>query len=159
MKLLKLKPLWLLILASMMSFSKCENKQSFENKPPLKLGEVYYIETYDSKKEKVIELSLFIPIKSNLKEVVLDSVHFKKRQVKLDYINDTLVVGRIQTVLNNPKDIIMSNEPYAEYGNKLPRVKNKSPFPLEANECIVSYIHNNQIKYFKISNITKNNNE
>lgn len=155
MKLLKLKLLLVLILVSIMSFSKCENKHAFEHKPPIKLGEVYYVETYDTNKQEVSELNLFIPIKSNLKQVLLDSVHFKKRQVKLEYSNDSLVVGRIQTTPNTPKDFIMSHEPYAEYGNQLPRLEVKSNLQLKANQCIISYKTEGKTKYFKISNITK----
>lgn len=47
----------------------------------------------------------------------------------------------------------MSNEPYAEYGNKVPKLPEKPSFKLKENECVVSYKEEDKIKYFKIKNM------
>ena len=49
----------------------------------------------------------------------------------------------------------MSNEPYAEYGNKVPELPKKSFFQLKENECVISYKQSGKTKYFKIKGLTK----
>jgi hypothetical protein len=47
----------------------------------------------------------------------------------------------------------MSNKPYAEYGNKVPKLPSKSRLELINSEAMISYTDGSKIKCFKISNI------
>ncbi len=47
----------------------------------------------------------------------------------------------------------MSNEPNAEYGNPIPKIKEKLPFALKENDCVISYKESDKTKYFKIEKI------
>ena len=155
MNLLKKIPIVLFLSFVMMSFSQCASTYKLENKAPLKLGKVYYNTWAAGARFAGSGINLFIPVESNPKNIVLDSVYFKNKQVELEHINDSLFVGRFVTRINQQQDIIMSNEPFAEYGNKVPEPNKKIPFELKENECAVSYKSGKKITYFKITNIYK----
>lgn len=143
------------LLLTVVSFSGCASSQKIEKKAPLKIGEVYYQNLVSEDKGGVSGFNIFIPILSNSNNIILDSIYFKNKQVKLEQKSNNLFVGRFKPISNLKKDIIMSNEPYAEYGNKLPKFSKQSPFNLEDHECIISYAHKETVKYFKIKNIVK----
>lgn len=139
----------------MLNFSNCASTQNFEKSMPLTLGEVYYQDWVAGIKGGGSGVNIFIPFSENPKGIILDSVYFKGKQAKLELRNNNVFIGRFKTTVNEKQDIIMSNEPYAEYGNKLPQAPQKTPFNLEEDECIVSYSDNDKVKYFKIENIIK----
>ena len=89
-----------------------------------------------------------LPLENKFNKVIQDIK-------KIEYVNDALAVGRFKTEANQKQDIIMSNEPYAEYANKVPELPEKIPFELKDDECVVSYLEKNKIKYFKIEGIVK----
>ncbi len=145
----------LLILLAMVSFSKCSTTKKLQNTAPFEIGEVYYQYWTAGVKGEGSGFNLFIPIESTPKNIILDSAYFRGEQSKLESMDQTLFVGRFKTDTNQKKDIIMSSDPYAEYGNKIPELSKKFPFKLNDRECIVSYKQGSTLKYYKISNIIK----
>ncbi|MFG6685385.1 hypothetical protein ACGK9U_02295 [Mariniflexile sp. HNIBRBA6329] len=130
------------------SFSQCVSTNKLQTGSPLKLGDVYY-------QEDEAHISIVIPIRSNPNNIVLDSVYFHGKEAKLEFVNDKIYTGGFQPK-NTPKsDIIMSNEPYAEYRNKVPEIPRKPRFQLKEDECMVSYKKGSDTKYFKIDKIKK----
>lgn len=130
------------------AFSQCASTNKQETSLPLKLGDVYY-------QENGVDATIVIPIISNPNNIVLDSIFFQWKEAKLEFRNNTKYVGRFEIKTSIKPDIIMSNEPYGEYGNKVPEIPRKSRFQLKENECMVSYKQGNSIKYFRIENIKK----
>lgn len=143
----------------MMSFSQCASTPKLEKRAPLELGNVYFNEWVAGARYGGSGINLFIPVQSSLNNIQLDTVYFRGKQAKLEHINDTLFVGRFETYKNKPQDIIMSNEPYGEYGNNAPKIPEKIPFELKEDECVVSYKNASKTKFFKITNIVKKQNE
>ena len=66
-----------------------------------------------------------------------------------------LYIGRFKSTFNQKQDIILTDEPYGEYGNIAPVIPKKIPFDLKPSECVISYRVNESIQYFKIENITE----
>ncbi|ULC59782.1 hypothetical protein MBM09_02110 [Flaviramulus sp. BrNp1-15] len=130
-----------------------------QDKAPLEFGDAHYQNWVAGVKGGGAGFNLFIPIKANINKVVLDSVYFKNKKTKLEYVNDSLLVGRFKTEMNQKEDIIMSNEPYAEYGNKAPQLPEKIPFELKEDECVISYKEGENTKYYKLSNVFKKQSE
>lgn len=143
----------LLMLLVMISFSKCSTTKKLKNAVPFIIGEVYYQHLIEDVKSGDSRFNLFIPVTSNPNSIILDSVYFKGQQAKLEASKKPLFIGRFKAATNQKKDIIMSSDPYAEYGNEVPELPEKVPFKLEENECVISYKQGNTLKYFKISNI------
>jgi len=136
----------LLLLVLMASFFQCSSSKMLQKNLPFEIGKAYY-------QESTSGIHIFIPMKSNPNNILLDSVYFKGKQIKLEH-KDKLFVGMFKTNRIEKRDIIMSNEPYAEYGNKVPNLTQKARFELKEHECMVSYKEDGTIKYFKIKNIT-----
>lgn len=152
MKIIKKTIKIMLMLIAMVSFSQCSSSKKTQNSAPFEIGEAYYQKWIAGVKGGGSGINIFIPIISNPNNVMLDSVYFRGKQSKIETVNKTLFIGRFKTATNTKKDIVMSSEPYAEYGNKAPSFTKKSPFKLNDDECVVSYIINNKVKYLKISN-------
>ncbi len=139
----------------MATFSQCGVTKKLETNAPLTLGDVYYQQWIAGVQGGGSGINIFIPIISNPKNIMLDSVYFQGKQAKLEYRNSDIFIGRFESEINQKKDIIMSSEPYAEYGNKVPEIPKKPPFKLLEDECVVSYKDANKVKYFKIDKINK----
>lgn len=139
--------------ALIITVSNCASSQKLQDKAPLQIGGVYYQNWVAGVEGGGSGVNLFIPVISNKNNIKLDSVYFQGNVVKLEFKKDNLVVGRFLRPDNQKRDLIMSNEPYAEYGNKIPELTKKIPFNLNENQCVISYKEGNKIKYFKIDNI------
>jgi hypothetical protein len=122
-----------------------------DTKLPLELGNVYYKESQDETKGSK-GITIFIPILSNVNNIKLDSVIFRGKETSLKLENNEFV-GQFEAVENLKKDFIMSNKPYAEYGNKAPILPFKSSLELSNSEAIISYTEGSKTKFFKVSNI------
>lgn len=130
----------------------------FQNQPPIDFGPSYFQKWTSGIKGGGSGFNLFIPIKTQDRGlVILDSVYFRGKVTKLEIIEDKtiLFVGRFETEFNQKPDIIMSDNPNEEYGNKSSILLQKIPFDLKDSECVVSYKDGNDTKYFKIGNITE----
>ncbi|MCF7566805.1 hypothetical protein L3X37_00290 [Sabulilitoribacter arenilitoris] len=155
MKPLKNISFILLLLVIMSSFLHCSSTKKLQSEIPFEIGDVYYQDWVTGEKGGGSGVNLFIPIILNPNNIILDSIYFRGEQSKLEMTNKTLYVGRFQDDSNEKEDIIMSNEPFAEYGNKVPEFPKKIPFKLKANACVISYKQGIKIKYFKIEGLTK----
>jgi len=144
----------MLILA--VSFSQCSNTKALQKKAPTEFGKSYFQRWNAGIKGGGSGLIIYIPIKDG--SIQLDSVYFRCKTTKLEVKpnNKTLYIGYFKTGFNIMKqDIIMSSNSKEEYGNQLPKTKEKPPFNLKDNECVVSYKNGNETLYYKIENITE----
>lgn len=139
----------------MVSFSKCASTQKLDKSLSMDLGAVYYKSWVAGVKGGGSGFNIFIPITSNPNNIMLDSVFFKGKQVKLEYRNNSIFIGRFKTSINQKHDVVMSSNRLAEYENKVPELTTRSPFQLKEDECVVSYRLKNKVHYFKIDNIIK----
>ena len=155
MKNLKTILFSLLMLFVMASFSQCSSAKKLQKDTPFTLGQVYCQAWIAGVEGGGSGLNIFIPISDTAIE--LDSVYFRGKVAKLEtkLQNKSLYIGRFVSNANQKKGLIMSNEPYAEYGNKMPKISQKIPFELKDSECVISYKDGKTIKYFKIDNIVE----
>ena len=155
MKLLKSILFLTFMLFIMATFSQCGVTKKLETNAPLTLGDVYYQQWIAGVQGGGSGINIFTPIISNPNNIMLDSVYFQGKQAKLEFRNNNVFIGRFKSDINKKKDIVMSSDPYAEYGNKVPEIPKKPAFKLLEDECVVSYKIANKVKYFKIENINK----
>ncbi|WP_452225508.1 hypothetical protein [Lacinutrix chionoecetis] len=96
-------------------------------------------------------ITLFFPNLINKNNYTLKQVYFRG------------MIGEIQigkasyfaSLKSEKKDLIMSNEENAEYGNTLPNNSEPFPFKLKDTQCVISYEDNNTIKYIQIDGIVE----
>ncbi|WP_353777064.1 hypothetical protein [Winogradskyella sp. 3972H.M.0a.05] len=142
----------------MTSFSQCSSSKNLQKQAPLSFGEVYCQAWAGGVEAAGTGLNIFIPAEvKQTNNIALDSVYFRGKAVKLEAkeFNGTVTyIGRFVSKPNTTKDIIISNDPKEESENKIELPK-PIPFELQDNECVVSYIENDEVKYFKINNVVE----
>ena len=130
------------------NFSNCAGTHKLEKSVPLPIGEVYYQNWVAGVKGGGAGFNIFIPVSDNTKNIILDSVYFKGKKAKLEFNNNTVFIGRFKSSKNRNQDIIMISDSNTDFPKK-------TPFNLNDNECVVSYLEKDKIKYFKIENIIR----
>ncbi len=155
MKTLKSMSFSILMLLVMASFSQCSSAKKLQKKAPLDLDQVYCQKWVAGIEGGGAGLNIFIPVKDN--SVILDSVYFRGKATKLEVKNQNakIYIGRFISDFNKKKDIVMSNEPNAEFGNEMPTHIQMIPFELKENECVISYKDGKTTKYFKVDNVVE----
>jgi hypothetical protein len=141
----------LMLLAMVLS---CASSKNIDNKLPMELGTVYFQESSDDESKENLGITIFVPVIANVNNLKLDSIYFRGQQASLKF-DKNVFVGQFKPLDDYKADLIMSNEPYAEYGNKVPRIPSKRSLELGKHEALVSYVEGNKTNYFKISNIIK----
>jgi hypothetical protein len=152
---IKNKLSFLFIPVFMMSFSQCASTKKLQDEAPLEIGQLSYQSWVAGIEGGGAGVNLFIPIVMNTNNIVLDSVYFQGKQVKLEQKNKSLYVGRFKKATNQKKDIVMSSDRLAEVNNPIPEIPKKIPFEIKEDECVVSFIDEKKTKYYKISGIIK----
>ncbi|RAJ17936.1 hypothetical protein [Olleya aquimaris] len=122
-------------------FMQCSSTKQLQKEASFKTDQVYYQSWVAGVKGGGSGINVFIPITSELKTLKLDSLYFRQYKMALQTQpnNPNLYIGRILTKANQ-------QEGFKEETTKI-------PFDLQPNEAVVSYIENNDIKYYKIENI------
>ncbi|MBT8394710.1 MAG: hypothetical protein HKO81_04265 [Flavobacteriaceae bacterium] len=148
----------ILLIIVVIGFTQCSSAQKLEKEAPFKIGKVYFQSWVAGVKGGGSGINIFIPIESiSQNKIELDSVYFRGHSSILEtkFNRPDFFIGRFSTATNQQRDLIMSNEPYAEYRNVEPQINTKIPFKLKDDECIVSYIEGNMTKYFLIENVVE----
>jgi len=85
----------------------------------------------------------------------LVSAYFKGKVIDFDPLikGGNVYVAYFKGTSNLIHDIKMHSDTANEYGNNVPPKKKEFPFKLEANEAIISYLENDEIRYLKLTNI------
>lgn len=153
MKILNRISFLVVMLVLTASFSQCSSAQKLQERAPTQFGDVYCQSWTAGVQGGGSGINIFIPTLDNT--VVFDSVYFRGKATKLEVKpnNKQLYIGRFITDTNQPKDIILSSDSSEEYENQMPKKQQTIPFDLKDDECIVSYIKDEQILYYKITNI------
>jgi hypothetical protein len=153
MKTLKTISFLILMLSILASFSQCSSANNLQKNAPLELTQVYFQKWIAGVEGGGSGLNIFIPVTDN--SIILDSVYFRGKVAKLELKqqDSMFYVGRFISDFNTKKDFIMSNEPYAEYGNEMPKTSIRIPFELKDDACVISYKKGKTTKYFKVVNI------
>lgn len=165
MRFLKTSILSLFMLFLLASFSNCSstkevnneaNKigmQNFQETPSFILGETSYKYWTAGIQGGGSGINVLVLVEENKNNVVFDTIYFRGMQSKLEAVK-TGYVANFRTKANQKEDLIMSADKNAEYGNEIAD-KAAFPFQLKDKECIISYIEDNIIKYFKIENLVE----
>ena len=141
------------MLIVMVSFSQCSSTKKLQEQVAITFGDVYCQKWIAGIKEGGSGLNIIIPTSNT--SIKLDSVYFRGKAAKLEIKSsgDVVYIAKFLSSLNTKQDIIMSSNPKAEYGNKLPVIQEKIPFELKDTECVISYKKGNKTQYFKITNV------
>ena len=138
------------------SFSNCGNAKMSDSQPPLVenppfvLGEVFYQDWVAGTKEGGSGTRVHITVASFTENVQVSDIYFKDKKAKAQNSPHypRQYVGNFMNATN--RDVIMDSNPTLEAQNTPPA---KSPFALNENDAVLSYVQNGTLKYYKISNM------
>ncbi len=132
----------------------CKSSQEIsQTNPPFKVTEATYNERIENDGKNVTMVS----IKIDNTEIKLDSVYFRNRSTRLEFIkknSEEKYVGYFKST-NTKKDLILHSDPKKEFGNQVPDISQRIPFKLEKDQAVVSYIYKGKISYYKILKISE----
>jgi len=114
---------------------------TIEPQAPFTVNHVYFQEWYAGIKVGGTGINIFLPIIDLAENVEINEVYFRNLQGQLSKKD-----GRYFATLKNKSRnyTFRKSEKPADY-----------PFTLKDDECIISYIENDIVKYFKISTINE----
>jgi len=132
---------------------QCSSAQKLQKEAPMSISriEVQHWTAGIQGGGSGINMEIQVSEKTTLK---LDSVFFRGLKAKLMQAR-TDFIAKFISPENQKRDIIMSNESGAEYGNELPIGIKNFPFELKNNECVISYTESGTTKYFKYSSVVE----
>jgi len=118
---------------------QCTTIPKLEKKAPTTIENVYFLKWNAGTQEGGSGINFFIETKDA--SVTFGSLYFRGQQAELKPKpnNDLLYLGCFKSNGN------MSNDSIQESSN--------FPFQLKNNECVISYLKDNKVRYFKISNV------
>jgi len=157
MKTLKYIFKLLSLIIIMSSFSQCSSAQKLQVEAPTNFGDIYCKKQVSGIAEGPSSLNIYIEVKESNFE--LDSVYFRGRVTKLKKHSqkEGTYIGQFSLLSSQKQDIVLSSDPKAEYGNRIPEKPMKIPFELLHNECVISYIKNGKTMYYKLTNVEEIN--
>lgn len=92
----------------------------------------------------------------NIDETKLQQAFFRGKiaDIKLESTDNGWVAKAnfMKKGIDKP-DMVMHSDSGKEVGNQPPPLKQEFPFELEKNQCVVSFLDGDTLKYFKIENI------
>jgi hypothetical protein len=168
MKFIKTTLLFGVLFLLISSFSKCSSsksivsndatdtqiisKKTVQMEAPLEMGKIEYRKWTSGIQNGGSGIHMYITVLSNKSNIQLDSVHFQGMRAKISIGKMGYYAGFISPE-NQREDTTMSNDEHGEYGNKLPELSLASTFNLKNDECMISYLEKDKIKYFKVANL------
>ncbi len=138
-----------------LGFSNCGSSRSndikyqLEQDPPFTIKGVYSQDWVAGIPEGGSGTNLYISLIDFTENVVIEDIYFRKKVIKAQnspqYRNQ--YIGYFK---NTNRDVVMDSDPIKEAMNKPPK---PFPFKLKENEAVISYLHKETIKYYKMTNI------
>ncbi|WP_394974374.1 hypothetical protein [uncultured Croceitalea sp.] len=145
------------ILVMTFSLSGCSSQKKLVENPPFEMGQATCQSWVGGRPESGSGIKLEIPILlENTDNMKMQQAYFrgKMANIKVRSKDGKLVATAnfLNKSLEKP-DIIMHEDAKQEVGNQPPKLEEKFPFEISQDECVVSYLDGDKVKYFKIENI------
>lgn len=145
-----------IILALGFSMSSCSSQKKLVDNPPVALGEASCYNWVGGRAESGSGTMLTIPLENELSGVSLQQAFFRGKITDIDVVNTEdgwVAKANFKKQREEKPDIVMHADGMQEVGNQPPKIKEEFPFELEQDECVISYIEEETIKYYKLSNV------
>lgn len=138
MKILKTSIVLALLALTLTSFSECKGNSNEigEKSPPMEIREIYYQRWISGVEGGGSGINLFIDLEETV--LILDSVYFRERALKLERRDTLRYIGRLKTFTNSDDS---------------PDNTRMRHLNLNDDECIISYIDGDKRGYFTVREI------
>lgn len=145
------------LLAMVFSLSGCKSQKKLVKDAPFSIGEAICYTWVGGRPEAGSGLKLEIPLVSNdVTSIALQQAYFRGMVTDLKIVSkDGKNSANANFIRNNADkpDIISHGDATKEVGNQPPKLKDKFPFEITKDECIISYLDGDTVKYYKIEGV------
>jgi len=145
-----------IILAMSFSFTGCTSQKKLVKNAPFEMGEATCQRWTGGRAESGSGMLLQIPImKDSIDKMQLQQAFFRGKvaDVKVKSKDDKwFAEANFKNATEKP-DIVMHSDSKKEVGNQPPKLNEKIPFELKEDECVLSYLDGEEVKYFKVIDI------
>ena len=145
------------ILALAFSLSGCSSQKKLVETPPFEMGQAICQSWAGGRPEAGSGINLEIPLlNEDISGMKMQRAFFRGMvaDVTLDSNKGKQVVkATFKKQTSGKMDMVMHADSKEEVGNQPPKKKEKFPFELGNDQCVVSYMDGDTIKYFKIEGI------
>lgn len=152
-----MKTITYMIIVLALSFSGCSSQKKMVTEPPFTLGEATCERWVGGRAETGSGMLLEIPILSeNLDAMKLQQAYFRGMIADITMENgDKGWVAKANFRKQNAEkpDMVMHSDGKQEVGNQPPKLQDKFPFELENNECVISFLVGESLKFYKVEGI------
>ena len=146
-----------MMIVLLFSLSGCSSQKKLVDKPPFDMGDATCQKWVGGREESGSGLLLNISVNETLSgNTQLQQAYFRGMvaDIKMEEKDGQLMAtANFLNKRDEKPDMVMHSDPKKEVGNKPPKLKDKFPFELEADECVVSYLEDDKMQYFKITDI------
>lgn len=145
------------ILVMIFSLSGCSSQKKIGKNAPFDLGQATCQSWVGGRPESGSGLKFMVPVLSdNTRGLKMQQAFFRGKvaDIKLrSKEGETMATANFLNDNRLKPDIIAHGDATKEVGNQPPKLQEKFPFEITADECVISYIDGDKIKYFKIKGV------
>lgn len=152
-----MKAITYMIVVLTLSLSGCSSQKKMVARPPLEMGQATCQAWAGGRAESGSGMLLEIPVVGeNPDGMNLQQAFFRGKiaDVKMENTeNGWVAKANFRNQATGKPDMIMHADSTKEVGNQPPMAKEKFPFELEADQCVLSFLDGDTVKYYKVENI------
>ncbi len=152
-----MKAITYMIIVLTLSLSSCSSQRKMVDQAPFEMGQATCQAWAGGRAETGSGLVLEIPILSeNLDEMKLQQAFFRGKIADLKMENTEkgwVAKANFKNQNVGKPDMVMHSDSKQEVGNQPPKLKEKFPFELGKDQCVLSFLDGDTVKYYKVENI------
>ena len=145
------------ILAMVFSLSGCSSQKKLVKNAPFEMGQGTCQSWTGGRPETGSGMKLEIPVLSeSMSSIKMQQAFFRGKvaDISMNTMDGKLIATANFMNANSAKpDIVMHADAKKEVGNQPPKLQEKLPFEIGENECVISYIDGDKVKYYKIEGV------
>lgn len=146
-----------IMLAMAFSLSGCSSQKKLVEDPPFEVGDASCQAWVGGRAESGSGTKLEIPISGGLSaDMAMQQAFFRGKIAKIKVETKegmTLATANFMNSNEDKPDMVMHADSTKEVGNQPPKLNKEFPFELQADECVISYIDGDKVRYTKINDI------
>lgn len=156
-----MKTITYMFLVLTLALSSCSSQKNMVAEAPFEMGAATCQAWAGGRAEAGSGLLLEIPvINGNVEEVKLQQAFFRGKiaDVEMESTeNGWVAKANFRNQNAGKPDMKMDADSKQEIGNQPPKLQEKFPFELGDNECVLSFMDGDTVKYFKVEGIKEKN--
>ncbi|MEO0572828.1 MAG: hypothetical protein AAF039_14065 [Bacteroidota bacterium] len=152
-----MKAITYMIIVLTLSLFSCSSQKKMVDQPPLELGKASCQSWLGGRPEAGSGLLLEVPILSgDMGNVKLQQAYFRGKIAAVimeSTENGWVAKANFKNQNTGKPDMVMHSDSKQEVGNQPPKLNGKFPFELNPDQCVLSYMDADTLKYFKVEGI------